>query len=49
LPFGIEGQVGLELMEAVARVSGEVGDEVVANNEVVEFGPHLIPIPRRHV
>jgi len=48
LPFGIDGQLGLELMEAVTCVSGEVGEEVVANNEVVELGPHLISTCRRH-
>ena len=32
LPLGIYGHGGLELKEAVTWVSGEVGDEVVTDN-----------------
>src|SRR5215213_2692696 len=48
LPFGIDGDLGLELTEAVAWVSGQVGDEVAAKNKVVELGLHLIAAPWRH-
>ena len=43
LPLDIDGHLGLELKEAVSWVSGDVGDEVVANDKVVELGSHLIP------
>jgi hypothetical protein len=32
LPLGIDDHLGLELKETVTCVSGEVGDEVAANN-----------------
>jgi hypothetical protein len=40
LPFGIDGQLGLELMEAVTCVSGEVGEEVVANKIRTSCSPY---------